>query len=73
MTAAAYTVLKSSDLEPRAKAGTTIYKCTRPDYGVASDDTRVTGIEHVSFTLDPDGGYPFFTMPLRDVQRKNRK
>lgn len=67
----AFKVLKDSKLEPQAKAGTTIYSCAYCDYGCAGDDTRITGIEHRSFTLKPDGGYPFFTMPVRDVERQS--
>lgn len=65
----AFKVVKSSKLEPRATAGTVVYACLYPDYGCASDDTAIFGIEHRSFTLDPAGGYPFFTMPIADVER----
>jgi hypothetical protein len=64
----AYRVLKDSEIEPKAKNGAIIYDCHYCDYGLASDDTRMTGIEHESFTFDPEGGYPFFTMPVRDVE-----
>lgn len=50
------------------KAGTVCYKLSGYDYGLASDDTRMTGIEHVSMTLDPNGGYPSFTVPLEDLE-----
>lgn len=63
-----YKVLKDSKIEPKATVGTTIYDCRSHDYGLASGDTRMTGIEHASFTLDPDGDYPFFTMPVSDVK-----
>jgi hypothetical protein len=63
-----YRVLKQSKIEKRAKPGTTIYACLRHDYGVARLDTRMLGIKHASFTLDPNGNYPFFTMPLGDVE-----
>lgn len=62
-------VLKQSKLEKRAKPGTVIYSCIEPGYGVANLDTRVSGIKHGSFTLKEDGGYPFFTMPMRDVEK----
>lgn len=67
MRATAYIVSKDSKLEPKAVAGSVIYASQHYDYGLASEDTAVTGIEHRSFTLDPEGGYPFFTMPMRDV------
>jgi hypothetical protein len=38
----------------------------RDAYGCASDDTRVTGIEHVSVSFD-ESGLPFFTIPREDV------
>lgn len=48
--------------------GTIVYRVGGHDYGCAGEDTRHTGIEHVSVTLDPDGGYPFFTIPKRDLE-----
>jgi hypothetical protein len=66
---APYKVLKNSKLEPKATVGTTIYECAMCDYGVASDDSRILGVEHRSFTLKANGDYPFFTMPLSDVER----
>lgn len=64
----AYTVLKDSILEPKARAGVTVYRCILFDYGIGDGDTRMTGIEHGIFTLKPDGSYPFFSMPMRDVE-----
>jgi len=49
-------------------AGTVVYKSTRYDYGLASDDTRYTGVEHISVTLKEDGDYPFFTVPKHNLQ-----
>lgn len=54
--------------ETYAKAGDIVYDFGRYDYGCASDDTRFTGIEHKSVTLDPDGAYPFFTVPCKDLE-----
>jgi hypothetical protein len=51
-----------------AKAGTIVYDCKSHDYGLADDDTRFTGIKHKSVTLDPTGDYPFFTVPVRDLE-----
>lgn len=53
-----------------ASAGDTVYRCVGHDYGGASDDTRITGAPHMSVTLDPDGGYPFFTVPVADLDRQ---
>lgn len=52
-----------------AMVGETVYLCRGYDYGCASDDTRATGIEHVSVTYKEDGEYPFFTIP-RGALRK---
>ena len=38
----------------------------RDCYGCASDDTRVTGIEHIAVALN-ETGEPFFTVPREDV------
>lgn len=64
----AYRVKKDSGLEPRAAAGSIVYSLRGHDYGLASDDTRMTGIEHVSVTLKPDGDYPSFTIPRADLE-----
>jgi hypothetical protein len=69
---ASYRMLKDSDLEPAAKAGTTVYRPKGHDYGLSDDDTRMTGVIHISVTLDPDGGYPLFTVPRADVVPLNR-
>lgn len=54
-----------------AKAGDVVYSLRFPDYGLASDDTRMTGIEHRSVTLDPDGGYPSFTHPVAELESQS--
>ena len=58
-----YFMKSDSGLEPLAVRGTEVFKGARYDYGLASDDTRITGVEHVSVTLSPDGDYPYFTVP----------
>lgn len=50
------------------KPGTVVYRASRHDYGLSSDDTRMTGIEHVSVSLREDGDYPTFTVALRDLE-----
>lgn len=65
----AYRVLKDSVLNSTARAGTIVYAGRGYDYGLASDDTRATGIEHVSVTLKRSGDYPTFTVPLRDLEK----
>ena len=46
-----------------AKAGDLVYS-----YGCASDDTRILGYPHISVTVNSDGAYPFFTVPVRDLE-----
>lgn len=50
------------------KAGTIIYMGLQYDYGLASDDERVTGIIHESMTLNSDGSIPMFTVPIMDFE-----
>lgn len=37
-------------------------------YGVASDDTRETGLEHIAVSYN-ESGIPFFTIPRHDIER----
>ena len=46
--------------------GTLVYHLRMHDYGMASDDTRMTGKQHSSMTLDPSGDYPSFTVADSD-------
>ena len=64
-----YRLLTDSKIEAAATKGTIVYGLMKADYGLASDDTRITGIEHRSLTLNPDGDYPSFTHPVRDLER----
>jgi len=50
-------------------AGTICYDFSGHDYGLAADDTRMTGIPHVSVTLDPDGGTPSFTIVATSLEK----
>lgn len=51
-------------------AGTVCYDFHGATYGCVSDDERATGAEHTAVTLDPSGeGYPFFTVPVTQLQR----
>lgn len=63
-----FVMLTDSQIEAEAKKGVTVYKAAKHDYGCASDDTAMTGIKHISVTLKPDGDYPFFTHPLKDLE-----
>lgn len=64
-----FEVLVDASNEPKAKVGSVVYSPRMHDYGIANDDTRSTGIQHVSVTLEPDGGYPVFTIPEKDLKR----
>ena len=57
-----YVLAQAFDRE-NLPAGTVVYACQLCDYGLSSDDTRMTGIEHTNVTLREDGGYPAFTIP----------
>ena len=59
----AFRLMRGSHLCPEARAGTTVYSCLLGTYGLAAQDTRMTGRPHRSVTLDPEGEYPFFTVP----------
>ena len=46
------------------QAGDVVYECLKYDYGLANDDSRVTGVLHTSVTLEADGDCPSFTIPV---------
>lgn len=50
------------------KAGTVCYRTKKFDYGMANDDSRMTGVPHVCMTLRSDGDYPFFTVPTHELE-----
>jgi hypothetical protein len=54
-----------------AKVGDIVYGAKHYDYGLASDDTILLGVEHKSVTLNKDGDYPFFTVPVADLELIN--
>jgi len=63
-----YRMKKDATTETKATAGTIVFACTKHDYGLARDDTRMTGVPHISVTMKSDGGYPFFTVPKDSVE-----
>lgn len=63
-----YRMLKDSTINTEVTAGEIVYACRGYDYGLANDDSRVTGIQHISVTLNADGDYPSFTVPVRDLE-----
>ena len=64
----AYILTTDSKVEPTAKAGTVVYPCRKPDYGLASYDARMLGVPCRAMTLSPDGDYPFFVVPCHDMK-----
>jgi hypothetical protein len=63
-----FKILRNSQIEERAVAGTIVYKLRKNDFGAAKDDSKHTGIKHISVTYDPEGKYPFFTIPEQDLE-----
>jgi hypothetical protein len=65
-----YTLLRDRWLRGKllAKGGDAVFALKGHDYGLASDDSRITGVEHVSVTLKSDGSYPSFTVPAADLK-----
>lgn len=48
-------------------SGARVTKATGHDYGCAGEDTRLTGVEHVSVEVEGSGG-PFFTTPVANLE-----
>lgn len=63
-----FVLLADSKIETKAKAGVTVYAFRKCDYGLASDDSRLSGVEHISVTFNEDGDYPSFTHPKHLLQ-----
>ncbi len=63
-----YRLKSDSKINPAAKAGMIVFSYMGFDYGLADDDTRAAGSKRITVTLDEDGGYPFFTHPLEDLE-----
>lgn len=57
-----YKIKESGTNSGNQPVGTIVYDLRGYDYGLASDDTRFTGIKHVSVTLNENGDYPSFTI-----------
>ncbi len=45
-----------------------VFECAGYDFGCAADDTLLLEMAHISVTFDPTGAYPFFTIPLCDLE-----
>lgn len=66
---AKYRMLADSKVNEKVKAGATVYDQRGYDYGLARDDTRATGVEHITVTLNADGDYPGFTVPVTALEK----
>jgi len=44
-------------------AGTPLYRLMKYDYGLAHDEMRAWNKPCTSWSLTPDGGYPFISVP----------
>jgi len=65
----AYKIIRADRSANEAtEVGDIVYESAKHDYGLASDDTDITGIYHVSVTFNEDGDYPFFTIPFEDLE-----
>lgn len=47
-----------------------VYDFLGCDYGCANDDSRMTGIEHMSVSFNERG--QFFTIPILDLEERKR-
>ncbi len=54
--------------EIMARKGEVVYDQMEHDYGLANDDSRITGIEHRTVTKNPDGKAPGFTVSVFDIK-----
>ncbi|WP_395449053.1 hypothetical protein ACHMW7_03860 [Aminobacter sp. UC22_36] len=67
MTVQAYVLVEQLELPEEALTltkGTMVFQCVQGTYGLVDSDTRMTGRPHIAITFDPDGGYPFYAVPL---------
>jgi hypothetical protein len=55
----------------KVNKGDTVYELVAYGYGLASDDTRATGVQHISVTFNEDGSYPSYTIPAHNLEPKN--
>lgn len=49
-------------------AGTTVYEFLHTDFGLSEQESQFYGFEFVSVTLDPNGNYPSFTVPVAHLK-----
>lgn len=68
MTLPKYKILRSDRANGDIEVGDEVYELHGYDLGLASDDTRATGIKHITVTKNENGDYPGFTIPLIDLE-----
>jgi hypothetical protein len=51
----------------KVEVGDAVYEQSGYDYGLSRDDSRATGVSHITVTKNSDGDYPGFTIPLVDL------
>lgn len=51
-------------ISPPFSLGEIVYDLMHNDYGGASSDSRILGVECTSVTRDPTGNYPYQTIPI---------
>lgn len=67
MSVQAYVLIEPFPLPEEALTlvkGTVVYECRLGTYGLVHGEARMTGRPHIAITLDPDGGYPFYVVPV---------
>lgn len=64
----AYQLKTDSNPGSKPKVGTVVYLFAGYDYGLARDDTKITGVEHIGVSLKRGGRAPSFTHPLPDLE-----
>lgn len=63
-----YKLLKDSQIHLAAKAGDTVYEFLGHDFGCVRDDMLCGGLTTKAVTLSLDENFPFFTVPVEDLE-----
>lgn len=66
---AKYRIKDTPVMDPPVNKGDVVYACTQDDFDTAISMSQITGIHHVSVTLDPTGDYPFFPIPTHNLEQ----
>jgi hypothetical protein len=65
-----YEVLQTAALSG-LHVGEIVYKFRGNDYGIAEDDTELSGFPHICITMDPSGQGEFISVREQDVKLLN--